>query len=640
MDAAVQPNDLRIIEDYRNLAKNCDQTLLFAKAEEAMQSMLVLNGAGPDPVFVGFPPKWHENPYGVGGYTWTISRLNYMVTLCRAFVLSGEQRYLGKVETDLRNWLDENPAPPLPTDEKTTLHYHGMHHWRMLEVGYRLVYSFPTMLTVLRAYSKDRKLVEDLCQSIADHAQRIYMGSHLLWPDRDHNHYTEEVNGLLSAASLLPDHPDSPRWCVRAMEGLEHASTFQMTDDGAQVEGAGIYHTAVVVNLLYAIHFAGMLNKTFSDAFVQRTLNGILFGVHILTPAGENIPYGDSDSGGTNPTATSPVQAAVLGCLLSGDMTALKTLKKFIPLETIRQVFFNMFPWGFPRISEMLPLLENAQPEEGETLLPLTTHQRQMDLYICRSGWNRDAACLFFSCHSPIHYGNHAHMDQLGVIFAAHGKTLLQDPGRYTYKDCEDRHLFKSSQVHSVPTVAGRDAFEYIHTFGYGPQKPGAITAVWEDERLQCALGYHKNYDPVTCYRKAALLDGEILLIADTFTGAKDQELQIFFHLNSTHVEVTEDGVITRDDGANIQICSSIPEAKLLPGRLSDVFYHDYPSTRAVFSKVAQRDVEMAAFAALPFSVSSGKRLSDFRFDGTTITFACGEKHYTVAVTDDGFEVK
>ena len=120
--------DQKAIEQYLLTVKDQGHSELIAKAEEAMRGMLILNGTGAKPVFVGIPPKWEENPYGVGGFTWTMSRLRYMITLCRAFLVTGERRYLDKVETDLTDWLNKVPPPPVPHDLDSANVYHGVHN--------------------------------------------------------------------------------------------------------------------------------------------------------------------------------------------------------------------------------------------------------------------------------------------------------------------------------------------------------------------------------------------------------------------------------------------------------------------------------------------------------------------------------
>lgn len=625
------------IDDFVLTLKGGACTSLIARAEEAMQGMLVLNGTGPEPVFVGIPPRWEDNPCGVGGYTWTMSRLKYMVTLCKAFLLTGERRYLDKVETDLNNWFDTVPAPPVPYDYESACYYHGVHNWRMLELGYRMVYTFPILRSVLEIHGSNRKLLERIQASIAEHAERISAGSHLLWPGQDHNHYTQEINGLLSAASMLPDDPRSSKWIAQAMDGLEHACACQITEGGSQVEGSAEYHSAVVIDFCCSIHFAGKCGRTFSPQFISRVQKALDFAIHTVSPNGNMLPFGDSDT-----IAYTPYDAAMLSFLLFGETKHLFTLRQLANADFFLQQLSERFPWGFSRIPDLLQWLKSPLKSENQMLLPLVSYQEETNQYIARSGWNRDAACLYFSSNSPLYPGsNHAHMDQLGIMFGAYGKMLLQDPGRYTYKECADRHLFKSSQVHNVPTINGEDAFAYLGTFAYGSQKDGKLTAIMDSDRIKGAFGYQLNYDPVAITRSAALIDGEIILIADTFENVKGKNIKVFFHLNSTHVRSEDFSVITDDSDANICIHSSLTsqngKLEILEGRLSDVFYHDYPSRHAVFSSIAREDTATLIFAAVPFNREHQNRLENLVYDGNRISFVYNAVSYQISYNNGIF---
>ena len=629
----------REIEDFLLAVQGTDTIPIMVRAEEAMQGMLVLNGTGPEPVFVGIPPRWEENPCGVGGYTWTMSRLRYMVTLCKAFLITGHRRYLDKVETDLNAWFDNVPAPAVPHDYESACYYHGIHNWRMLEVGYRMIYTFPILLAVLRRHGRDKALVDRICHSIAQHAERIAAGSHLLWPGCDHNHYTQEINGLLSAASMIPDDPRAAEWIEQAVDGLERACASQLTADGSQSEGAAEYHTAVVIDFCYSIFFLQRCGRSFSPEFVQRVRNGLAFSVQTVAPDGSMLAFGDTD-----PLLYTPCEAAILAFLLLGQPCYLTTLRRLTGTDRIRRQLVERYPWGMPGMPVLLRWL-NAPCPSDTTLLPTVTWQRQMDQYIVRSGWQPTDSCLFFSCHSPVHQGsNHAHMDQLGVVFSAMGKVLLQDPGRYTYKDCEDRHLYKSSQVHSVPTVDGRDAFAYLGTFAYGPQKEGAITAAMDTPLLQGAIGFHTNYEPVVIERSAALVDGVLLLIADTFRGAKGRRLKTFFHLNSTTATIEGTSFVTGDAGPNLRICTSLaPEQvslAVLEGRLSNVFYHDYPSNRAVYTYTPAEDKHTVIYVAAPFADPEQDTLSDVTFADDVICFVYQGQLYRIELQNGHFVPK
>ncbi len=623
--------DLKAINDYLLTFNGSDTDALLARAESGMNGMFTLPGTQGKPVFVGNPPKWSENNYGVGGFTWSLSRLGYMVTLCKAYLVTKDRRYLDKVEFDLSDWFEKEPPPPIPTENAGWVHYHGIHNWRMLELGNRMVHTFPSVLAILRTYSENSALVERIYQSIEEHAVRIYLGSHILWPNLDHNHYVEEQIGLLACAAMLPDHPDAGKWAESSMAGLEVSCKVSITEDGSQFEGAGLYHTAVACNYCYAIDFAKKCGKTFSEDFLSRVRNSLEFSVQTTSTVGGMLAYGDAHA-----HSTSSITAAFMNFLTFGDDRLLITLRQFISAERILRVIQSSAPWGFDNIPELLEWLAKPVPTD-KPLLPLSTRQRQMDQYIVRTAWSREASCLYFACQSPINNdSNHAHMDQLGVIFASLGKELLIDPGCTDYKEGAERHFFKRSLSHCVPTVDGRDAFEYIHTFAYGPQKDGALSGVIETDRIKGAYGYHANYDPTILYRTAAIIDGKFLLIADTFEHVKGENMKIFFHLNTPNAIIDGSSVVTTDENdVNIRIVPSLGTDEITPellvGRPTNfegVYMYDYPYKRVSFSHTAENDTETVIFACVPFKDKSADDLKELKFSDGVITFKyCGEDY-------------
>ena len=64
-----------------------------------------------------------------------------------------------------------------------------------------------------------------------------------------------------------------------------------------------------------------------------------------------------------------------------------------------------------------------------------------------RDGWTRESNYLLFDCgpHGSLNCG-HAHADALSFDVAANGRTVLVDPGTYTYTGSKElRDWFRSS---------------------------------------------------------------------------------------------------------------------------------------------------------------------------------------------------
>lgn len=524
-----------------------------------------------------------------------------MTKLSLAYFITENEIYIRKVVGDLSDWLDKEPPPPVPVDHDSAMVYHGIHHWRMLEVGFRTVYTFPIVLDALRKYGKEQELVRRLLVCIHQHGERIRAGSHYLWPNKDHNHYLMEMVGLLGVVALNPEDPDAEGWTVHAMKEIEECGFRQISEDGGQIEGCPTYHNDCMIHFCMAVYEAESMGKSFSKEFLKRLRKGIDFSVYTLRPDGRGVTIGDSD-----PDRVA-VDCAVYGWLLFEDTRWMDAIRKLVPFEEIRNAAVSA--WGFPRTEKLLTL----QSRDAEEEFPLENVQHQIRQYYARTGWDRDALSLAFICRSPVHYGCHGHIDPLSFDFTAYGKPMVTDPGRFTYKDGEDRHLYKSSAMHSMPTLEGKDAFEYIATFEYGKQKQGGITSVCSTHRVKAAAGFHDNYEPARLERIIGIIDGRFLLLLDTFRNAKGRRAEIFFHLNSRNVAAKNGAVWTREKEKNLLLCSTISDVRLLEGRLSDVFYHDYPSRRAVFTEEIREDEFSAAAVAIPFPGKAEEAVKDLR---------------------------
>lgn len=628
------------VEAWKRLLTPPQETGIVHKADEAMQGMLVLNGTGAKPYFVGNPPRWDENPFGVGGYTWTVSRLVYMTMLSQAYFITGRCDYMRKLTADLTDWLEKEPPPPIPVDHDSAMVYHGIHHWRMLEIGFRTTYTFPVLLTALWRYGA-HDLLQRLLDCIHQHGERLYAGSGYLWPNKDHNHYLMEMVGLLAAAALLAQDPDASVWADHAMREIEECGFRQISPHGAQIEGSTTYHNDCISHFCMALLFAQQLEKSFTPAFCERIKKGIDYSVYTLRPNGQAAPIGDSDPD-MLPVFGAARQGDALDCALYGlllfrDERWVQAVRGIATRERLQAAAVHA--WGFPHTDALLQLY--AEIPDKKASFPLCSWQKETQQYCARTGWTPDACSLVFSCRSPVHYGCHGHIDPLSFDFCAYGKALLVDPGRFTYKDGEDRHLYKSSAVHNMPTLNGRDAFEYISTFAYAEQKEGRITRVNDTPRVKSAAAFHDNYAPARLERIIGIIDDRFLLILDTFRHAAGNRAQLHFHLNSVQVCSAPHAVCTEDEDVNLLLHSTIGEAQILDGRISDVFYHDYPSKRVVFGQQITQDVFSAATLAVPFRGPAADTVEQLTVcsDQQEIRFVLQGKPYRVSYADGIFEV-
>jgi hypothetical protein len=119
---------------------------------------------------------------------------------------------------------------------------------------------------------------------------------------------------------------------------------------------------------------------------------------------------------------------------------------------------------------------------------------------ILRSDWTErpyaDGRYLFFDC-GELGFGSHGHYDLLNFEMAAFGRSLIVDPGRYTYHEHESdginwRHAFKGTAAHNTVMIDGKDQMTYQCHEPVGPQpRASVLTCCWLKpiaSRSRCGL--------------------------------------------------------------------------------------------------------------------------------------------------------
>jgi Heparinase II/III N-terminus/Heparinase II/III-like protein len=169
--------------------------------------------------------------------------------------------------------------------------------------------------------------------------------------------------------------------------------------------------------------------------------------------------------------------------------------------------------------------------------------------YILRSDWMaksyEDALYLFFDC-APVGFGSHGHYDALNFEMAAHGRSLIVDPGRYTY--CEDsddginwRHCFKGTAAHNTVVVDGLDQMPY--RAGRPVDKAYETTL----KQFVSTVGFDLLHGqvisqeyPVSHERIIFFLQPEYWIITDLLRADDTHSYDLYFHLSSQAQDQTE----------------------------------------------------------------------------------------------------
>ena len=159
--------------------------------------------------------------------------------------------------------------------------------------------------------------------------------------------------------------------------------------------------------------------------------------------------------------------------------------------------------------------------------------------YVMRDGWTPAANYLLLDCgpHGMDNCG-HAHADALSFELAAGGKTLLVDPGTYTYTGSKEmRDWFRGSSAHNTLTVDGQSSSAPDGPFSWSSIARCEALSWISRERFDYFEGRHDGYErlaaPVKHTRKVLFLKHDYWVIRDVVRSAERHRYDLWFHLDS-----------------------------------------------------------------------------------------------------------
>lgn len=602
----------------------------ITNAEEAYRGFLKLPGTGGVREFVGSPPCWLDIRHNDNEFLWQLNRMTHWQDLLEAYSLTQDEKYGRKVIEEMLDWIGTVEIRDDIIDYPIS-YFEGCHPLRALELGIRNYKTWPLILEHLgHTEMFTEAVLEQYLEVVYKQIKILRKVSPLLWPKADHNHFLMECLGILTTALYFPELREAEEWKAFAIEGIERCCLAQLTEDGGQIEGCPSYHNGCMFWFGLAVVLAKRFRFQFSGKYMELFRKNLDYSIYSLRPTGKCVPVGDSHANNL------AVMGAVYGYMALDDLTWLGLATNLIGTqETVREASKHV--WRALDVQRFSEDLKSLQGKHYECDKLTTFWNRTLHQAIIRSGWDSEALSFLLTCRSPIQ-NSHAHIDLMSFDFTALGKNMVCDPGIFCYREDEDRKQFKSANYHSTLLIDERDHFEYISSFQFGPQKIGAVYNVEDRGFYQIASAYHMNYEPIVHHRHMALVDNQLIVIADCVEGLEHNGVQRYFHLDYTEVEAASEAVIATSDIANLAIFTyPQEEVELLPGRLSDMNDIARPATRVRFQGIYSGTVTFLT-VLVPYK-GDHVPAADIQLTGD----ACYElnygRHYRIMVRDNDIEI-
>jgi hypothetical protein len=294
-----------------------------------------------------------------------------------------------------------------------------------------------------------------------------------LHPSR--NHRTLELFGIFIAGVAL----ENAGWAEFALNALADNAGEDFLPDGVHVELSSHYHCLALRSLVETVEIAADNGIAVPARLTRVLAKARHFASALHKPDGTIPALSDADVGDYRD--------------LLGDATALSAVE--------------VFPDGG------YVFLRDAAAVRGE----------------------RNGGYLVLDC-GDIGAGNHGHLDCLSIEFAACGRSLIVDPGRYSYFEggaTNERARFRATAAHNLVQVDGREQTRYRQ----GPKRmkiagsaPSARLIAAEPGFVHAQATSHE-YD-VVIERRIVMADAGWWLVHDIMRADTPHDYDLLFQLS------------------------------------------------------------------------------------------------------------
>ena len=441
--------------------------------------------------------------------TWELNRHQHLVTLAKAYRLTGDEKFAREIVAQWMHWHAQNPYPI------------GMNWASSLEVAFRglswtwvyfLLKDTPAMTEPLRrAWMR--------ASAVSGRHIETYLSTYF----SPNTHLLGEAVALFVLGMAFPQLSRASRWQDKGWRIVLESAAKQVRGDGFYFEQSTYYHVYALDLFLHARVLGAIAGVPIPGEF-DHTLIQMLDSLCRLSRAGVAPRWGDDDGGRVlDPRRNRPehlLDPLSTGAVLFGRGDW-KFMAGFLREETL---------WLLgERGVEEFEILKISQPTADSAALP------QSGIYLMADPETSQQLAIDAGPHGP----GHGHADALSVTLVRHGRHLLMDPGTFEYVgDSGERSYYRGTAAHNTLRVDGLDQAEGVAPFAWG-RPPNVSVERWRVGRHSSLFsgnhdGYSRLLEPVLHRRWVFHRRGQFWLVRDVAAGEGTHQLEVAWHLGAT----------------------------------------------------------------------------------------------------------
>ena len=488
---------------------------------------------------------WYKIPFlefsEVGDHKviWELNRHQHLVVLAKAWLFSGDPKYLAELLAQWQDWQHSNPYPL------------GINWASSLEVAFRSLSWLWVWHLIRGAKDLPESFAENLLRAVRMHGR--YIERYLSTYFSPNTHLLGEGFALFFLGTLLPAIPEASRWQHRGWKIVCDAAKQQVRPDGVYFEQAFYYHVYALDFFLHARALA-IRNKIEVPSEYDITVRKMLGVVQALAQAGAPQSFGDDDGGRLFDPARNQNEH------LSDPLAVGRVLYTDAHLTAAPLTEESLWLFGEQAASQLSPPTPKAEIH--------STAFESGGVYVLADAAESALMTLDAGPQGTGHSG-HGHADALSLQFSLAGRPVLVDPGAYVYMgEGDGRARFRGTAAHNTLQVDGRDQADPAGPFAWDAIPTVRCERWVSAERFDFWEASHNGYarlpDPVTHRRFVFHAQGGGWLIRDIATGKAVHDLAVNWHFApSIKLSLSDGGFIARGDGSTASP-PTLPQVALL----------------------------------------------------------------------------
>ncbi|MDA3917554.1 MAG: alginate lyase family protein [Deltaproteobacteria bacterium] len=474
-------------------------------------------------------------------YIWEINRHQYLISLGKAYWLTGDEKYSERVFATISGWISENP------------YNSGVNWTSSLELAVRTISWIWAYFLCQGSKYLTAPFHQIFVRSVYEQAKHIE--SHLSYYSSPYNHLIGEAAALHIIGTLFSQLKQAEKWESLGWSILEQNIDKQFHPDGFCVEQASFYHHFTLGFYLQSVLLRKMNSKNVAEKVLKRVEKALEFSMFMTKPDGTLPMVGDIDN--ARSLYFSPLHAwnfkgyLGIGAVLYNRSDFKKQCNN--SLEEILWLFSD---------SEIdkYTLLNEKQPNAISKIF------QKSGYCISRDSWDHDSNYLCFDCgeiadglsDKAIPSAAHGHADGLSFDLSAYGKSYIIDAGFYTYFGDLDWHKhFRHEEAHNTLLIENYRQAEYCGRLTWQKVKSPELLQCEHTEKYDYFAGRIQFNTDVSHKRQIVYLKDQCWMFNDTITtDNKDTKVDTFINFAP--------GVEIKIDKIQKQITASIGEEGII----------------------------------------------------------------------------